>query len=232
MKSSPFIAASLPRHAVKICGLRTAEHAVAAAVAGADLIGFIFAPSRRNVLPETARAAVAAARAAAPGPILAVGVFVNATASEMNQVADIVGLDVVQLSGDEPDTVMDQIERPILRALRPRPGARPLDVIPPLTGGVEPRVLAYLIDGYHPGAYGGTGVRADWSLAAEVARSVSVVLAGGLNPENVADGIATVMPFGVDVGSGVERDGVKDAALIQAFVSAAKLGFSSSNTQE
>ncbi len=225
MRPSSGILEMLPSQSVKICGLRTAEHSVAAAVAGADMMGFNFAPTRRYISPETARAAIEAARSMASGPILAVGVFVNASASEMNAVAELADLDVIQLSGDEPVEVLGQLERPIIRALRPMPGSRSADLIPPPRVGEQPRVLSYLIDGYHPGQYGGTGVRADWGLVAEVARSKPVILAGGLNPENVAEAIATTGPTGVDVASGVERDGVKDAALIHAFVRAAKFGF-------
>ncbi len=210
---------------IKICGIRETEHAIAAALAGADLLGFNFAPSRRYVSPDAARWAIDAARAVAIRPILAVGVFVNAPAEEMNDVADAADLDIIQLSGDEPPDIVPALNRPVLRALRPPPGAKSADVLSGLNRIEAGSVVGYLLDGHSPGLYGGTGVKADWTLAAELADSVPVVLAGGLKPENVARSIEVVVPLGVDVSSGVERDGVKDEALIAAFVKAARAAF-------
>lgn len=215
----------IPRGSIKICGLRETEHAVAAVSAGADLIAFNFAASRRYVSPRAARIAIDAARAVADRPFLAVGVFVNAEADEMNGIADEAGIDIIQLSGDESSEIVPALGRPVLRAVRPAPGATAADVLSGLDrprGGV---LAAYLLDGHRPGHYGGTGVRADWTLAAELAGSVPLMLAGGLDPENVARSIEIVGPLGVDVSSGVERDGVKDDALILEFVRAAREGF-------
>lgn len=212
---------------VKICGLREPADAVAAAVAGADLLGFIFAPTRRYVSPEAARACIAAARAADAGRrIRAVGVFVDASAAEINATADRADLDLVQLSGDEPPELVNQIDHPVLRALRPEPGATADGIVSHLAPFGRSRPAAFLLDGFHAGAYGGMGVRADWSLAAALAPSLPMLLAGGLRPENVADAIASVRPLGVDVSSGVETDGIKNAVLIAAFVRAAKAAFS------
>ena len=215
----------IPPRSVKICGLREPEHAVAAVAAGADLLGFIFAPTRRYVPPEDARMAVAAARAAARHPVLTVGVFVDAAPEEMNRIAADVGLDLIQLSGDESPDRISALYRPVLRALRPKPGASAADVLSEIQGMGLESPAAYLLDGYHAGQFGGTGVRADWTVASVLAPEARMLLAGGLNPHNVAEAISVVNPLGVDVSSGVERDGTKDATLIAEFVRAAKAAF-------
>lgn len=210
---------------VKICGLREREHAIAAAWAGADLLGFIFAPTRRHVAPAIARDAITAARAVSPRPFLAVGVFVNASIDDMNHAACVAGLDVIQLSGDEPPGVISDLTLPVLRAIRPAPGATAVDILAEVakTSGHSP--VAYVLDGFHAGHYGGTGVRADWRLSSKLSGQVPLLLAGGLNLDNVAAAIKTVNPLGVDVSTGVERDGSKDAGLIAAFVEAARKSF-------
>ncbi len=218
---------------VKICGLSTAEHALAAATAGADMLGFVFAPSRRQVTPEQAAAIAAEVRAAGARPRL-VGLFVNADPATVNAVAAAVGLDLVQLSGDEPAEHAEQIALPIIKAVRMDgspteaawlerasrgwaggAGAPPPDTWPP----ARPLLL---IDAHVPGSYGGTGVTADWGRAAELAGRLPVLLAGGLSPANVAAAIAAVRPLGVDVSSGVETGGVKDPLKIEAFIGAAR----------
>lgn len=211
---------------VKIDGLREPEHAAIAADAGADLVGFIFAPTRRQVSHEVARACVEAAKAANPD-VLAVGVFVDAPLLEMQKAVEVAGLDVVQLHGEDALDATMSLGVPTLRALRPQPGALASDVITRidecLTG--DAASAAFLIDGYLAGAYGGTGVRADWNLVRSVCRLRPVMLAGGLDPRNVAEGIQLVRPLGVDVSSGVEVDGVKDRHLIVAFIQEARAAF-------
>ncbi len=221
---------------VKICGLRSAEHALAAAAAGADLIGLVFAPSRRQVSVEAASAIAAALRAGAYRPLI-VGLFVNAPPAEVAAVARVVGLDLAQLSGDEPPEDADALPLPLIKALRMDGSAREAAWLLRAAKAHAQRGLApkhapsrlealprvtLLVDAHVPGAYGGTGVTADWARAAELARSVPLMLAGGLAPENVAAAIVAVRPMGVDVSSGVERDGVKDMAKIEAFLEAAR----------
>lgn len=213
---------------VKICGLREPVHATAAAVAGADLLGFIFAPARRQVTAQQAAACVEAARAAAAGRrILTVGVFVNASPEEMNTVAELADLNLLQLHGDEDPELPSHLVRPVIRALRPQPGTPTMEV----TGLIERHArasrspMAFLLEGYAAGSHGGTGARADWGLAAELARRRPLLLAGGLDPENVGDAIAIAAPHGVDVSSGVETDGFKDIGKIEAFVAAARQAF-------
>lgn len=212
---------------VKVCGLREPGHAVAAATAGGDLIGFIFAPARRQVTPEQARACIAAARDAAPGPIVAVGVFVDETAERIAEAVNAAGLDAVQLSGEEPPGFADALPVPVLKAFRPKPGDAEDDLASAIALHLGPDggAVAALVDGYQPGAAGGAGVATDWDLAARLARRAPMLLAGGLDPENVAGAIRQVRPIGVDVSSGVEIGGIKDVGRIAAFVAAAKVGF-------
>ena len=218
--------------AVKIDGLRDPAHARAAVLAGADLVGFILAPARRRVTPEEARACLEAARAAAGArSVLGVGVFVDAPATEVNAVADAVGIDVVQLHGEESPDFLAKLTRPALKAFRPTEESSTREVVAAFARyrAVANAPIAFLLDGYSPRAAGGEGVRANWGVAAEAARGDQVMLAGGLTPENVAEAIALVRPLAVDVSSGVETDGVKDPAKVAAFVAAAKRAFASAS---
>ena len=213
---------------VKICGLRTVEHALAATAAGAAMLGLVFAPSRRQVTPEQA-AAIVAAVVAAPHPAPhRVGLFVNTAPALINTLAAQVGLDYVQLSGDEPVAYAELLTLPIIKAIRMDGSAHEAAWIrlayaeqrPPQLGGQ--RAVILLVDAHVPGSYGGTGVVADWARAAELAARAPTMLAGGLNPANVAAAIAAVRPLGVDVSSGVEQNGQQDPAKIEAFVGAAR----------
>jgi phosphoribosylanthranilate isomerase len=213
---------------VKIDGLREPEDAAAAAAAGADLIGFIFAPGRRQVTAAAARSCIAAARGEAPEtPVLTVGVFVDALPSEIRQIVEEAGIDAVQLHGDEAPESVQQVPVPVLKVLRPRPGTDAAAVGSEInrfrSGPVPPAGI--LLDSYVQNVAGGSGVRADWRLAKEVAASFPILLAGGLDPENVGAAIREVRPLGVDVSSGVEIDGVKSAGRIERFVRAARQAF-------
>lgn len=203
---------------VKICGLQDEATALAAAAAGADFLGFVFAPSRRRVTPERARSAIAAvrSRAGALAPRM-VGVFVDECPLLVADVAAYCGLDYVQLCGDESPSYLRRLGVPVLLA-RPTRGEATLAALAPY------RDLAtlFLLDASTPGARGGTGRLCDWATASLVARHFPVLLAGGLTPANVADAIAAVRPAGVDVSSGVETDGRKDPDKIAAFVAQAK----------
>lgn len=203
---------------VKICGLRTEEHALAALEAGADFLGFIFAPSRRQVQPETVATIVAAVRAAPGGDrIRCVGVFVNESAERMVEIARIAGLDALQLSGDEPIAILDTLRQlaPDLEVIKALRLTGSDDEVPWLDAPVSIRLL---IDAHVPGSYGGAGVVGDWQQAAQLARQRQVLLAGGLHPGNVAQAIAEVQPWGIDVSSGVETEGTKDSAKIRSFI--------------
>ncbi|EFO81789.1 phosphoribosylanthranilate isomerase [Oscillochloris trichoides DG-6] len=199
---------------IKICGLRSIEHALAAAEAGADMVGLVFAPSRRQVQLEEAAQMVAALRRSPPPHPQVVGLFVNASVATINAVITTVGLDLVQLSGDEVLVEMAGIERPVLKSIR-------------MDGSMGEAAwigsgMRLLVDAHVNGAYGGTGIRADWRRAADMAREHPLILAGGLDADNVAEAIRQVQPWGVDVSSGVEEDGVKSRTKIHAFIRAAR----------
>jgi len=205
---------------VKICGISRAEDAVTAAEAGADFVGLIFAASRRRVSEAQARGVVAALTDTEPRP-RTVGVFVNEDITEINRLADACGLDMVQLSGDEPWDNCRQIERPVFKVVHVTPATTSREILTELEKGhMRPGEdsTRLLLDTGSTNAYGGTGESFDWSVAAEIARQIPLVLAGGLTPENVAEAVAFVKPWAVDVSSGVETEGAKNAALIRAFV--------------
>ncbi|HEX9369607.1 MAG TPA: phosphoribosylanthranilate isomerase [Roseiflexaceae bacterium] len=206
---------------VKICGLRTPEHALAAVEAGADLLGFIFAPARRQVAPAVAAAIAQAVRAAEPVAgrrLTLVGVFVNEAPTRMLEIADACGLDALQLSGDEELPIVEHLNgRALIKAVRLNDAVQEQDWLRAALPNAR-----LIVDAHVPGAYGGAGVVADWERAAALARRRPIILAGGLRPENVGAAIRQVRPWGVDVSSGVETDGVKDVAKIRAFVAAVR----------
>ena len=215
---------------IKICGLREPAHALAAAEAGADFIGLVFAESRRRVSFDQARAITRAlgepllagrqGRGAAHIEALlqrkrplVVGVLADADAETVNRTAEAAGLDLVQLSGDEPWDLCGQLSLPILKAVRVRDGTSVEEIIAALRPGAVP-----LLDTDVEGALGGTGRPFDWSVAAAVARRFPIVLAGGLTPDNVGEAVRRVRPWAVDVSTGVETEGAKDVVKICAFI--------------
>lgn len=220
------------RTLVKICGVRTPEQALVAADAGADLIGLVFyPPSPRHVTPAES-AAIVDALDAAGSTMTVVGLFVNETPERINATVEEVGLGLVQLSGDEQPADLARIAAPLLRAVQLSPdegivrARERVTAAIVMTQGREAgplgRPLTPLLDAHVPGVYGGTGARADRTLAATLARLWPLFLAGGLTPDNVGEAIAAVRPLGVDVSSGVETDGVKDPDKIRAFVRAVR----------
>ena len=210
---------------VKICGIRTIEQALAAIAAGADLLGLVFAPSKRQLTAEEALPIAAAVHAGSRVPV--VGLFVNTAPAEIRSIIARVGLDMVQLSGDEALPAVD-LGVPVLKSLRLQGGANESAWREALRTAAQQRVgdglpsMTGLVDAHVAGAYGGTGAQADWVAAAELARELPILLAGGLHPGNVGEAVRRVRPYGVDVSSGVERDGIKDAALMTAFVRAVR----------
>jgi phosphoribosylanthranilate isomerase len=153
-----------------------------------------------------------------------VGVFVNESVAEMNRLADIVGLDFIQLSGDEPVEIQDDLRRPVIRALRLPIGITPAEAYEQAEIYLECAVpaRALLLDTHVSGSYGGNGIPGDWNVARALAERYPVLLAGGLRPETVDEAIRTVRPFGVDVSSGVETDGVKDVSKFKQFIAEAR----------
>jgi phosphoribosylanthranilate isomerase len=212
---------------IKICGLTNLDDARCAAAAGADFLGFILYPkSPRYVNPEQIAAITWAIRAefgrAAPR---CVGVFVNEPPEQVRACLDAAGLDLAQLHGDEPPAEVQRLHPYAFKAIRPPSGAdaeasvalyRP--TFP--ENGSLPQLL---LDAYHPGRFGGTGLQVDLTVARPVAHQCRLLLAGGLAPETVGAAIRTVRPWGVDVSSGVERaKGIKDRARVKAFIQAVK----------
>ncbi len=209
---------------VKICGIRDKAHALAAIEDGSNFIGLVFAPSQRQLTPAQAGEIVNAVKKYSEATVI-VGVFVNMPATEVNRTASSCNIDWVQLSGDESWDYCRQITKPLIKAIRIKPGQRPEEICEDLATGA--RVLssqrcAYLLDSQVKSKYGGTGVTFDWELAQQAAEQFPVIIAGGLTPENVAQAIKIVSPWGVDVSSGVETGGVKDIAKIRAFIKAVR----------
>ncbi len=209
---------------IKICGLLEEAHLLAVADAGADYAGLVFAESRRQVTPERARELIRVLDAAAPRPQV-VGVFVNAPLDFVNATGDLCRLDLVQLSGDESPEYCRRVERPIIRSVHMLPSTTVEDIEMFVTAQRTARPgLAdiFLLDTGSKRLYGGTGRTFDWSIARLVAARHPVMVAGGLTPANVSRLVRDVHPSGVDVSSGVERDGRKDESLIRAFVDEAR----------
>jgi len=209
---------------VKICGIQEPDAAVAAAEAGADFIGLVFAPSRRQVTLSQAGEIVTAVKGSS-NKVAVVGVFVNLPAVEVNRIAAALNLDWVQLSGDESWEYCQGVDRPVIKVVHVGRGQSGDEVIGLLEDG--DRVLAsgrhiYLLDTSVPGSYGGTGIAFDWQQARQPAARFPVIIAGGLTPENVATAIELTVPWGVDVSSGVEVAGRKDIARIEAFITAVR----------
>jgi indole-3-glycerol phosphate synthase / phosphoribosylanthranilate isomerase len=197
---------------VKICGLSEARHVRTVVEAGADLFGLVFYdPSHRFVTPQQARELVTTL-AESRARIEAVGLFVNKEAAYINDVAEQVGLDIVQLHGHETPDFCQLIQRPVIKALHM---AGPTDA--EKIRDYRSVTWRLLLDTPTPG-WGGSGETHDWQLAREAAAQQPVILAGGLHSENVAQAIAQVRPWGVDVSSGVETAKVKDERKIRAFI--------------
>lgn len=214
---------------IKICGITNVDDAGVVAAAGVDAVGLNFFPkSRRFVDPHAARHIAAAL----PAGVTKVGVFVNHTASEIEDAIEQVGLDCVQLHGDEEPKLLGQLPKRvrIVRAHRcGRNGLATLATFLDDCRSVGRLPDAVLVDADAGPAFGGTGQVADWRLIAQqrpVLVGLPLILAGGLTPDNVAAAITMVRPDGVDVASGVEsRPGRKDAALVARFIAAARDAF-------
>ena len=239
---------------VKICGNRTPADVLAAAEAGADCVGVVFAVSPRQVDAEQAGAMVRAlgeplAEREVPVPLpvephvrgetrgwfrhgarvldgyldvkrpLTVGVFADQPIDVVNQLADESGVDLVQLSGDEPWEDCLLVARPVIQAVHISPIDSPSDPMALVEPGFA---ISLLLDSAHGPHRGGTGRAFDWEVARVVAERIPVMLAGGLTPENVGEAMERVRPWAVDVSSGTERDGRKDHDLVRAFIRAAR----------
>jgi len=248
---------------VKICGITNLQDALAAAEAGADMLGFVFFPrSPRCIEPERAREIVAALKQRG-NALLFVGVFVDESLERVSAIAATAQLDMAQLHGNEsPEMVrelgtchpepqsgegsrlcMKKILRfahalsaasrrgrarrndriVVYKALRLQDETEAQSLVKEYGTAVSGSVPAFIVDAFDPQRFGGTGARADWDIAARIAREFPILLAGGLNVDNVAEAIRAVRPWGVDVSSGVERaPGLKDHDRVRQFVRKAK----------
>lgn len=214
---------------IKICGIRSYDNALMVAQAGADMIGLNFyTKTRRYIDPQSARNLADQLRETFGDqcPTL-IGLFVNATGSHISEIMDLVGLDFAQLSGDESDSVLKELRGVGYKSIRPATMAMALDDVNYFapTFPTSEKVPSLIVDAYHPKLYGGTGETASIEVAlAVIERIPRMMLAGGLNPDNVAERIKAIQPWGVDVASGVEDGipGLKDEARVKAFIEAVK----------
>ncbi len=198
---------------IKVCGVTSVADAIMCVELGVDAIGLNFWPKTARRCDESSARAIVKAVA---GSALVVGVFVDTSLDEVRRVRDQVGLDCVQLHGDEPPEFLAQLLPHAYKALRVR------------GPNVRNEVRRYggdhvLLDAFVSGMPGGTGATFDWELAAEVARERKLTLAGGITPANVAEAVRQVRPFCVDTASGVESaPGVKDHVLVEALIREAR----------
>ncbi len=197
---------------VKICGITSAADAQAAIEAGANLLGFNFyAKSPRHISEDLA----AGIRSGLPKRVKVVGIFVNRLPADVITLRSSVGLDAVQLHGDESPESVAEIAPvvPVIKAFRVEPE------FPITTLDEYSRAFAFLFDAAHTDQYGGTGRTTDWDVARRASLKHRIILAGGLKVENVAAAVRIVRPYGIDVASGVESSpGKKDHGLLREFI--------------
>ena len=206
---------------IKICGVKTFQTAMHALESGADMLGFNFYPSSPRYIPPDTCAEIIARLKSQSKNFTAVGVFVNEKTRKIQNIMDTCQLDLAQLSGDETPQDIAALDGKAFKTVRPRTIQ---EAQAQIRSFARPPAPALLVDAHVKGAYGGTGETGDWSLAQFISEQVPILLAGGLNPENVAESVRAVRPWGVDVASGVESGpGIKDPEKISAFIAAARL---------
>lgn len=197
---------------VKICGLMELKDVLAAVNSGADAVGFVFAPSRRQISVETAKELADAV----PSKVMKIGVFVNETLEEVERIAKEVPLDVIQLHGDETPEYIRNLSLPTIKALS-------INRFEDVQKASQYEVNYFLFDAPGVEFRGGSGQSFDWTLLAKANIPLEkVILAGGLNESNAREAINTVHPFMVDVSSGVETEQKKDTEKIRAFIRAVR----------
>lgn len=197
---------------VKICGILDAETALFAIENGADALGFVFAESKRRILPETAKKIIELL----PEHIQKVGVFVNEPKKKVEEIAYYSGLTHLQFHGDEPPGFCRSFSYPVIKAFN-------ISSTEDLLRIKEYECDSYLLDSPRTKSRGGTGIPIDWTILSPGTNELGkIILAGGLNSGNVGAAINLVKPFMVDVSSGVETDGIKDFDKIRKFIQIAK----------
>ncbi len=192
---------------VKICGIRTLEAALAAVDAGADALGFVFAPSPRRIEPGEAARIIERL----PPFISTVGVFVDAPRQQAQEIAETCRLGLLQFHGEEPPAYCRGWRLPVVKGFRVRDNSV-------LEQVARYDVAACLLDAYVPGQAGGTGQSFNWELARQAGSGHYIILAGGITPDNVEQAVSQARPYAIDVSSGVETGGVKDPVKIAALL--------------
>jgi phosphoribosylanthranilate isomerase len=199
---------------IKICGITNLDDAMAAVDYGADALGFVFFKQSPRYIP--CKKAVAIIEKLPPC-LTTVGVFVNEDPEQIEKVAAMTGIDVVQLHGNEPPEKI-VFSRRIIKAIR----VKSLESLDPLIY-FKDWVSAFLLDTYTPDIFGGTGRIFNWDIAVEAKQFGRIILAGGLTPDNIAEAVRWVRPYGVDVSSGVESEkGKKDYKKLELFIERAR----------
>jgi len=197
---------------IKICGITNLEDAKLVVKYGADYLGFIFAKSPRQVGPDKIKEIIEQL----PEDVKKVGVFANQSLEEVQRIISSCPLDYLQLHGDESPEYCQEFDLPVIKAFRVKDESY-------LERLREYQVDKYLLDTYHPNKLGGIGKTFNWELAKEAKRYGDIIIAGGLNPDNVKEAISSVNPYGVDVSSGVEAQaGIKDKKRLEEFISRVK----------
>jgi phosphoribosylanthranilate isomerase len=209
---------------IKICGIKSEDDALAAAEAGADFIGVVFATSPRQITPAEAEKITSSLKKNKTN-VKCVGVFVNERMTTVRKIADACRLDWVQLSGDESWEYCAELARPIIRAVRFGRNDRAETIGRQLNEGKKimgKNKYILLLDTAAPDKYGGTGMTFDWNLAKPIVKQLQVIIAGGLNPGNVGRAVKILKPWGVDVSTGVETKGAKDMKKVIKFIEAVR----------
>ena len=206
---------------IKICGITNIDDAVAAINAGADMLGYNFYPESKRYISIKECVEIQTELVERDLDIISVGVFVNASYETMLKTLEICALNLVQLHGDEPPELLEELGEFAFKAIRPQSEEEALDALKKYSQ--EDSAPALLVDAYHPSEYGGSGTVGDWSLAKALAEKAPILLAGGLTPDNVGEAVRKIQPWGVDVASGVEASPrSKSEALMKRFCEAAR----------
>ena len=208
---------------IKVCGIMESSDALVAAQAGADFIGLVFVPERRRRLDkDKALSIVSYLRENVAEPPKVVGLFADQPSGDVDRIVRHCGLDMVQLCGIESLDYCRQVGAPVIKVLHVSDSAAPEDAVPSLAESMtalNDQGHLVTLDRKVEGLQGGTGQSFNWDIARALSeRGFDFLLAGGLTPENVGRGVSGVAPWGVDVSSGVETNGVKDEAKILSFI--------------
>ena len=212
---------------VKICGIQRLEDALVASETGADFLGLVFVPQRRRRLDvASAQDIVSVLKTSVAQVPQVVGLFADQSLEDVNEIIDACNLDLVQLCGKESLEYCQQVKAQVIKAVHVGGSGSDAEVVEGLAERVEDYCNAghlVTLDRLIEGVQGGTGQSFDWSIASQLSRrGLPFLLAGGLTPDNISQSVAEVNPWGVDVSSGVETNGVKDHAKIRSFINNAR----------